>query len=254
MEMIPLDVVNAGKDGIPVLEFPAGQRPLGDAHPSSPDVIVQAPGEAAVLVANSADRTIYYYKEGMAAPMGSYSNYSQSPRAVLVVDRSLKQRTPGGYETSARLGRPGPYLLAFFLDTPRFVHCFEGLSLQPGPETAPQAQPRIETSADRLHVRAGETVHLSFHVVNADGKRLAKNPEDIHALLILNPGVWHDRRWAEPDGAGGFTLDFVPPRAGVYGIVVECPSLEIPFSRSANLTLQVDEAAAEPAAKPDPKP
>jgi YVTN family beta-propeller protein len=254
VEMIPLDVVNAGNDGIPVLEFPAGQRPLGDAHPSSPDVIVQAPGEAAVLVANSADRTIYYYKEGMAAPMGSYSNYSQSPRAVLVVDRSLKQRTPGGYETSARLGRPGPYLLAFFLDTPRFVHCFEGLSLQPGPETAPQAQPRIETSADRLHVRAGETVHLSFHVVNADGKRLAKNPEDIHALLILNPGVWHDRRWAEPDGAGGFTLDFVPPRAGVYGIVVECPSLEIPFSRSANLTLQVDEAAAEPAAKPDPKP
>jgi YVTN family beta-propeller protein len=254
VEMIPLDVVNAGNSGIPVLEFPAGQRPLGEAHPSSPDVIVEAPGEAAVLVANSADRTIYYYKEGMAAPMGSYSNYSQSPRAVLVVDRSLKQRKPGGYETSAKLGRPGPYLVAFFLDTPRFVHCFEGLAVEPGPASAAPARPRIETSADRLHVRTGETVHLRFHVVDADGKKLAKNAEDIHAVLMLNPGIWHDRRWASPDGTGGFTIDFVPPRAGFYSVSVECPSLGIPFGRSANLTLQVDEASAESAAKPERKP
>ena len=255
VEMIPLDVVNAGSSGIPVMEFPAGQRALGEAHPTSPDVIVEAPGENAVLVANSADQTIYYYREGMAAPMGSFSNYSQSPRAVLVVDRSLKQRAPGSYETSIKLGRAGPYLLAFFLDTPRFVHCFEGLTVQAGSESAAsQAQPRIETSADRLHVRAGETVHLSFQVVDGNGKKLAKNPEDIHALLFLNPGIWQDRRWATPDGTGGFTMDFVPPRPGFYGISVECPSLEIPFSRSPNLTLQVDDAAPEPAGKSDEKP
>ena len=62
--------------------------------------------------------------------------------------------------------------------------------------------------------------------------------------------MWHDRRWADPDGTGAFKMDFVPPRAGVYGISVECPSLEIPFSRSANLILEVDEPLAESADKP----
>jgi YVTN family beta-propeller protein len=240
VEMIPIDSVTEGNDGIPLLEFPAGQRPLGDAPPSSADAIVQAPGESAVLVANPADRTIYYYKEGMAAPMGSYSNYSQSPRAVLVVDRSLKQKAPGTYETTAKLGRAGSYIVAFFLDTPRFVQCFEGFSLQPGAQRAIPMQPRIEVTADRTQVRAGETVHLKFQVVDSAGKKISKAPEDVRALLFLMPGVWHDRRWAEPDGAGGFTMEFAPQREGTYRISVECPSLDIPFSRSPGLTLEVE--------------
>jgi len=75
--------------------------------------------------------------------------------------------------------------------------------------------------------------------VDAGGKKLVKAPEDVRALLFLMPGVWHDRRWAESDGTGGFTLEFAPPREGVYRISVECPSLDIPFSRSAGLTIEV---------------
>jgi hypothetical protein len=239
VEMIPLDSVAEANDGIPLLEFPAGQRPLGDAPPSSADAIVQAPGESAVLVANPADRTIYYYKEGMAAPMGSYSNYSQSPRAVMVVDRSLRQKSPGTYETTAKLGRPGPYIVAFFLDTPRFVQCFDGFSVQAGTQTALPPQPRIEAVADRTTLRAGETVRLRIQVLDAEGKKMTKAPEDVRALLFLMPGIWHDRRWAEPDGKGGFTLDFEPPREGVYRISLECASLDIPLTRSPVVTLEV---------------
>lgn len=34
-------------------------------------------------------------------------------------------RRPGTYEAVARLGRPGRYEVAFFLGSPRLVHCFE---------------------------------------------------------------------------------------------------------------------------------
>src|SRR6185436_19758991 len=104
--MIPLGAV--GREGVPVpvVDFPGGQKPFGEeAGPATASGIVQAPGARAVLVANPDDRAVYFYKEGMAAPMGSFANYSRQPRAVLVIDRSLKERSPGVYETVTRLGR-----------------------------------------------------------------------------------------------------------------------------------------------------
>src|SRR6185436_9818643 len=104
--MIPLGAVGQEGAPVPVVDFPGGQKPFGqDAGPATAPGIVQAPGARAVLVANPADRVVYYYKEGMAAPMGSFANYSRQPRAVLVIDRSLKERSPGVYETVTRLGR-----------------------------------------------------------------------------------------------------------------------------------------------------
>lgn len=38
---------------------------------------------------------------------------------------ALKEEARGTYEAVARLGRPGRYEVAFFLGSPRLVHCFE---------------------------------------------------------------------------------------------------------------------------------
>src|SRR6185503_16823428 len=55
--------------------FPAGQKaPKEAAVRSLGEAIVPAPEEGAVLVANPADKMIYFYTEGMAAPMGSFQN------------------------------------------------------------------------------------------------------------------------------------------------------------------------------------
>ena len=68
--MTPLDALGQEGQPVSVIDFPGGQRPVAEAAKFSPaDSIVQAPGADAVLVANPADRAIYYYKEGMAAPM-----------------------------------------------------------------------------------------------------------------------------------------------------------------------------------------
>ena len=89
--MIPLDEIGVEGRVVPLVDFPGGQHPLGwTSRPSLADAIVQASGAYAVLIANPGDRMIYYYQEGMAAPMGSFMNYGHEPRAVLVVERNLR--------------------------------------------------------------------------------------------------------------------------------------------------------------------
>src|SRR6185503_2958391 len=97
-----------------ITHFPAGEKAPGDSTARSPaNAIVPAPEEGAVLVANPADKMIYYYTEGMAAPMGSFQNYKRDPRALLVMDNSLRETARGVYSTTARLNSPGQYDVAF---------------------------------------------------------------------------------------------------------------------------------------------
>ena len=118
-----------GEEGAPLScsDFTGGQNPPGAARmPSPARTIVPAPGESAVLIANAPDKAIYYYKEGMAAPMGHFNNYEREPRAVLALDRTLKVRkTPGVYETVTRIPASGRYQVYFYLNAPRFAHCFD---------------------------------------------------------------------------------------------------------------------------------
>ena len=88
--------------------------------------ITQAPGANAVLIANPEDKAIYFFKEGMAAPMGQFNNYSRKPRAVEVIDRSLRERSSSGvYTTVATLEAAGLSDIVFFMDSPRMIHGFE---------------------------------------------------------------------------------------------------------------------------------
>src|SRR6185369_12463724 len=56
-----------------LVKFPGGQNPPGasDEFPASANAFVAAPEPGAMIFANPADQMIYYYAEGMAAPMGN---------------------------------------------------------------------------------------------------------------------------------------------------------------------------------------
>ena len=95
--MIPLDAVGEEGKQIPLVDFPGGQNPPGRmSRPCWATSMIQAPGASAMLVSNAVDQAVYYYKEGMAAPMGTFKTYSCEPLAVMVVDRSLRERTDAG--------------------------------------------------------------------------------------------------------------------------------------------------------------
>jgi hypothetical protein len=224
------------------VDFTSGQLAYGrGSRPSPADGIVQAPGATAVLVANPADKAIYYYKEGMAAPMGHFQNYGREPRAVMVVDKSLEERAPGVYQTTAKLRRPGLYDVALFLDSPRIIHCFE-VRVSPNPELAAKRaaskpvtiKPLIQ---DRV-LEVGEPANLRFKLTDPVTAEPKNDLKDVQVLTILAPGVWQQRQWAEQVGNGLYEIAFVPPRPGVYYVSVEVRSLGLGFNKTRPVILR----------------
>ena len=78
-----------------------------------------------VVVAGTADRALYVYSEGMMAPRGTLLNYGREPRAVLVLDRSLREVEPGVYTAPALLRENGTYDVHLLVDSPRTPMCLE---------------------------------------------------------------------------------------------------------------------------------
>lgn len=134
IRMLPLGELGREGQPVAVAEFPGGDHTFG-RRASLGDTLTPAPGEPAIVVANPGDKSVYYYMEGMAAPLGNFSNGSRTPRAVLTLDRSLRERAPGVYETTATLPPSGAYDVVFFLDSPQLAYCFSA-SIQPGAERA----------------------------------------------------------------------------------------------------------------------
>lgn len=126
--VLMITLANVGTEGTPVsvADFPGGQRAFGEngVTPIPAPGIVQTSGENAVLVTNPADGEIYYYREGMAAPAGDLSAYSHTPRAAMIVDRSLREVKPGMFATVATMPKAGRYDVALYIDSPRVVTCF----------------------------------------------------------------------------------------------------------------------------------
>ena len=136
--VLMVSLANVGVEGVPIqiVDFPGGQEPAGRGMGgTNANGIVKAPGISGMLIANPSDESIYYYMEGMAAPMGEFSNYGKNPLAVNVVDKSFKEVGAGVYSTTAILRRSGTYDLAFFLDAPRIVECFP-IKVKENPELA----------------------------------------------------------------------------------------------------------------------
>jgi YVTN family beta-propeller protein len=126
IEMVPLDRIGTAGAAVSTVDLPAAHNAFKHATADElTTTMVQAPGENAVIIANAGDKAVFYYEEGMAAPMGTFGNFGKQPRSVLVVDRSLKERSPGVYQATGLLEKPGMYIAPVLLDSPRIVECFQ---------------------------------------------------------------------------------------------------------------------------------
>ena len=234
-----IKIADLGKEAA-VTNFPAGQRAPGESPSTSiAAAIVPAPEGNSVLVANPADKAIYYYTEGMAAPMGSFQNYRRDPRALLVIDNSLRETERGIYASSVRLQNPGVYDVVFLLDAPRVVNCFE-LSVAENPALPKKIETavRIEPLMKQAIAKVGERFTLRFRVVDAKSGQAKANLQDVSMLVFLAPGIWQEREPAKPTGDGAYEMSFVPPQPGVYYVFSQSPSLGLQLHQSTPLTLQ----------------
>lgn len=223
--MIPLSEL--GKGGrISTKKFTTGASPPARA-PYVPiaDAVSPTPEPYAVVVANPAEKTIFYYAEGMTAPMGNFRNYVHEPLAAAVVDRSLREKAPGIYSTNVRFPASGVYDVAFLLDTPRVVHCFRA-EVQPDPRMA-KAVPKgldIDYLFDRKTIGAGETVPFRMKIRDRATGKPAEDLPDVIVRISLVSGNWQRRETAKHGGEGVYEVPLALPVPGVYFVHVEIPS------------------------------
>ena len=252
--MIPLSVVGREDQPVPVVDFTGGQTPVGRANKLSiADGVVPAPEGSSVLVANPMDRTIYYYKEGMAAPMGSFQNYGREPRAVLVVDKSLSEEAPGIYSTNVKLEKQGTYDVAVFVDSPRMIHCFE-VVVERHPDDAGQEKMviQIEPLMEGREIPLGTATTLKFRMTDATTDRDLSGLKDIEVLTFMSAGNWQRRQWARPGAESTYEIVITPPAPGLCVVYFRSPSLKAKYSDMPQLTLRVsdgDSGASVPSRK-----
>jgi DNA-binding beta-propeller fold protein YncE len=225
VRMIRLSTVEAGKEPA-ISTFPGGQiAPEYASGPALPAAIVPAPESGAVLVSNPADKTIYYYSEGMAAPMGSFQNYRREPVGVLAVNRNLRETKPGVYSTTVRLARGGRFDVPFLLDSPKMTQCFD-YSVELPSDRKTEAAATATVKLERLFestVGAGAPLNVRVRLVDGKGRPLP-DVKDLR-ILTFTPARHQSRTFAHSVGNGVYEATFVPPLAGVYYVFFESSSL-----------------------------
>jgi len=137
---------------------------------------------------------IYYYTEGMAAPMGNFQNYRHVPRAVRIVDRSLREEARGVYTTTARLPKHGIYNVSLLLDSPRVVHCFEAVA-QTNPELKDDRDValQIEYLNREAPLNVQQDYKIRFKLLDTETKQPSADLKDVGVLVFLSPGMWQQR-------------------------------------------------------------
>lgn len=226
VSMIRLSTVEGGKQPA-INRFPGGQTaPEYASGPALPAAIVPAPEEGTVLVSNPADKAIYYYSEGMAAPMGSFQNYRREPLGVLAVNRNLRETRPGVYSTTVRLAKGGRFDVPFLLDSPKLTQCFDyALELPSDAKTAQDAKTAVKL--ERLFeptASAGAPLNVRVRLVDGRTGRPLPDVKDLR-VLTFTPALHQTRTIARAVGDGVYEATVVPPHAGVYYVFFESSSL-----------------------------
>jgi len=240
--MINLQELDRGGKVI-INEFAAGTFPPGQvADISIADAMVPAAQDAAVLVVSPGDATVYYYMEGMNAPMGAFRNYGHKPRAVQIANRALKETEPGLYSATVKVPVAGTFEIAFLNETPQFLHCFTmEVAVNPAikPEYAPVA---IEYLTDQRAVTAGEELKLRFRLIDPGTGKIFADKEDVRIKYFRAPRFDLTEMLATHVGGGVYEASLTLKSAGAYYVYVGAPSLHAQYDDLEYITLMANKA------------
>ena len=235
VKLIPLPQL-AGRDTVGVQGVVFGNLPPERyPYPTAASSITPTGEYGAVMAANPADRMVYYYMEGMIAPMGSYSTYGRVPKAVGIVDRSVRETEHGVYAARFRVPSAGEYDVAFLLDTPLIDHCFT-FEAVPDPEIEAAATDGVDLEfLNRERESAvGEGFPIRFTVTRSSDGEPVSDLSDVVVIATRPPGSWQQRLVATSLGDGQYEVTIPSDEPGVYYVTVAIPSLgfdvtELPF-------------------------
>ncbi|MFE8595491.1 YncE family protein [Archangium violaceum] len=245
-----IELASLEKSGKPsVVQVTMGQkRPslAKDLGRSAPVAVL--PEGNTVLVAGTPDRALYLYSEGMMAPRGTHLNYGREPKAVLVLDRSLREVEPGVFTSEAVVRENGTYDVFLLLDNPRTSACLEWkVAGVPEDASAFRKLPftlKPEFNPSQL-LTAGVPARLRFQLAPAahleDQRPLS--PEELQVLVFRPPsGHWQQRPEPRRAGDGLFEIEFTPPDPGQYQLLVGVEGRGAALGELPHFTLGVQPA------------
>ena len=201
--------------------FPAGQgAPGGAAEISVADSMVPSVKESASYIVNQAEGTVYYYMEGMNAPMGAFRNYGHEARAIEIVDRSLSELQPGVYTGRVKLPVEGTYDVAFMMDTPRFLHCFSA-TVEPNPAVTDTKAPLgVEYEIAQRTVPVGSSTRIRFRLADPVTGASVGDIPDVTVLYYGSDGRGRTVVPAKALGDGRYEAEVRVDSAATYYIFV----------------------------------
>ena len=242
--MLNLQELDRGGDVI-INEFAAGSFPPGQVRDISiADGMVPAAQEAAVLVVSPADATVYYYMEGMNAPMGAFRNYGHKPRAVQIANRALQEKQPGVYSATVKVPIAGKFELAFLNETPQFLHCFT-MEAKLNPASKPEFDPvAVEYLNETTTLTAGETTTLRFRLMDPARGEVFSDVPDIRVRYFRAPRYGLTEIFATSLGNGIYAAEIKPDWPGAYYVYVAAPSLNARFNDLNYITMMAGKAAS----------
>lgn len=244
ISLIDLSLAAGGK--ISPVEVTAGRLPPSKLPEEIgvSDMIVPTPEGNAVMIANAPDQMIYYYVEGMMAPMGTFTNYKRRPLALLLLDRSLSETEPGVYSTTIKLPRAGHYDVPFFLNQPRLVNCFQmDISESPdGAENPAKSSIAVEFLFKDKRFKSQDINSLRIKLTDSITKQPVAGLKDVQVLVFEPPGVWQQRQFASEVEAGVYEIMQTFPRGGAYRIMLGISSRGVSFTGLPSVVVPVDNA------------
>jgi YVTN family beta-propeller protein len=242
--MINLQELDRGGQVI-INEFAAGTFPPGQvADISIADGMVPAAQDAAVLVVSPGDATVYYYMEGMNAPMGAFRNYGHRPRAVQIANRALQETEPGVYAATVKVPVAGTFEIAFLNETPQFLHCFT-MEAAVNPALKPEFSPvAVEYLSDERSVKAGEGMTLRFRLMDPGTSKVFSDVDDVRVKYFRAPRFDLTELSATHVGGGIYQAQLNLDNAGAYYVYVAAPALNARFDDLDFITLMATKAAS----------
>jgi len=236
-----LRLATIGSD-VEVTQFPGGQGiPAQGSSPVAADSVVLAPEGNSIVLANPVDKSLYYYQEGMAAPMGNFQNYRREPLAVSIVNRSLRETAPGIYSATVKFPASGRYDVAFLTDSPRVAHCFEAAA-DPNPLSKVRAVAlRIEPQSKETQLQVNHEFPLRFKLIETKSNKAKDGLMDVQVLTFIASGTWQRRDVAKSLGNGIYEINLNLPESGIYRVFVESGSMGVRYQDLPGMTLEAIE-------------
>ncbi|MBW2475757.1 MAG: YncE family protein [Deltaproteobacteria bacterium] len=206
------------------------------SSPSDQDLVransIAPTGEwGTVVISNPNDKRIYYYMEGMIAPMGTFTTYGRTPMAVTVMDRSLRETEKGLYTARIRIPSKGEHSVAFLLDTPWVDNCFS-FSAAPDPDLERERskpKPKIVHLSQLRDYPVGQKMVLRFAVEWSRHVSTDATPKVV-AMATRPPGNWQIRKVVNPSTEGIYELELTPEVPGIYLINFSIPDIGVDFT------------------------